>query len=779
MILPSMPRRIVPSLFWAGLTIAVSVAHAADPVVRKSGWDYDRSKFSENEKTIAEVKAKNRGMSVTGWAEYDFSIPETGWYELNAGGNPPDWARDIAIDGETIVRLGVAKPEDQLTDAAKNGPTYKEVNLFLTKGPHTLRYRRLGFPGALPVIWELQRSTGPEGTIRANVKSSRMAAPGGAVQLEFLGGGSDAATYEILLRNELTETTETVGTLEFPKTDKPVTKELSIKLPTEGVYAALAKVDGKELRLSDLKAGYLLSATQTSNVNTVPAGEFAFGSVFQDGAILQRDKPLPVWGWAKAGDKIVVTLGDQKKEATTNEHGRWEVVFDPISSGPTYTLTASNKSKELTVKNLLAGEVWLLSGQSNMGGPLLSCIGGEEVARNANFPDVRAINVQPAQATDGTQRLGKVNWVSAVSGGDPKKLANWVGIQFAFGIDLNQKLGVPVGLILANRGGTFISTWTSLKTQQSDPSFKAILDATTSDQAENVPELLAITKALGQIEKWKKDKAAAVAAGKPEPAAPRLSRNAEPMNFPAKHFDGLIEPISPYAIRGILWYQGENDSGMAEAYAKRFSAWMKDWRDLWKQPDLPILFVQIAYGSGKAYQGEPADNPGSELKDVQRRALTNPHTAMVVTNDLMRVNDDVHYLDKLPVGHRLAKAALATVYGQDVAYSGPLYQSMKIEGGKIRLTFDHAKGLSAKGDKLGGFAIAGEDRKWEWADAEIDNGTVLVSSPKVPAPVAVRYSWAETPSGGNLVDGDGLPAAVFRTDDWPMTSAGIGWVEKN
>lgn len=414
-----------------------------------------------------------------------------------------------------------------------------------------------------------------------------------------------------------------------------------------------------------------------------------------------------------------------------------------------------------------------------MGGPLLTCIGGEEAAKAANFPDVRATGIQPARTADEEQRLSRAWWSPAVSGGDPRRLASWVGIEFGFGTDLNKALGVPVGMILANRGGTFISTWVSMKTQKSDPAFRAILDTDARDRAENIPELLTIGKADAEIRKWRKASAEAVASGQPTPTPPRLSRDTAQANFPAKNYDELIEPISSYAIRGVLWYQGESDSTMAEMYAKRFAAWMKDWRDLWQQPDLPILFVQIAYGSGQLYQKEPGTSFEAELKDVQRKAaMADKHTALVVTNDLMRPDDNVHYLDKIPLGRRLALAALATVYGKDVEFSGPLYDKMKIEGAKIRLSFTHSKGLAAKGEKLGGFAIAGADRKWVWADVKIEGETVVVSSEKVPEPVAVRYSWAETPSGGNLVNAAGLPAAVFRTDDWPGTTAGIEWVDK-
>ena len=188
---------------------------------------------------------------------------------------------------------------------------------------------------------------------------------------------------------------------------------------------------------------------------------------------------------------------------------------------------------------------------------------------------------------------------------------------------------------------------------------------------------------------------------------------------------------------------------------------------------MPFHFVQIAYSKGEKYVGEPGDEPGSELKEAQTLALSVPHTAMAVTDDLMKPGNDIHYPDKLPVGHRLALTALATVYNRQVEYSGPVYKSLKVEDGAIRLFFKHAEGLAVKGEALNAFAIAGEDRKWVWADAKIDGETVLVRSPKVPNPVAVRYSWAPSPRGGNLVNQAGLPCPVFRTDDWPMVTAGF------
>jgi sialate O-acetylesterase len=316
---------------------------------------------------------------------------------------------------------------------------------------------------------------------------------------------------------------------------------------------------------------------------------------------------------------------------------------------------------------------------------------------------------------------------------------------------------------------------------EKDPSLRAIVDTFSQETQERIPELLHLIKLSGQLQKWRQESEKAVAAGQPVPAAPVFTAEITASNDFGQNYTGLIEPLGTLAIRGVLWYQGESDSNMAEAYRHRFPLMIKNWRTLWNEPELPFLYVQIAYGKGDLYTGEPGDNRGAELKQTQLETLSVPHTAMVVTDDLMGPGDNVHYPDKLPVGHRLARAALATVYGKDIAYSGPIYKTQRIEGNKIRLMFDFAKdGLATKGGgKPGGFTIAGEDRKWVNADAVIEGETVVVSSAKVPQPVAVRYSWAEQPSGGNLINKAGLPSPVFRTDNWPMITSGVLWEQKN
>lgn len=765
---------------FTALLCASAFAHASDAIVR-DGWSYDREDFRELPDKVDEVRKAGKGISLRGGVEYDFEVPKTGWYSLWLGGSPAGWPRDISIDGKTVTRLEVSAPDDEVKPMPRQGVQYKEANIYLTRGKHVLRIQRLGAPGALPTVWELRPSAGlPGDTLRATVEGSRIGAPGDTVEVKFQGGDAKSVVYELLWRNEATGETLPAGSVGFPEASQPVEKSASLMFPAAGLYTLVAKADGEWLRTSDLKAGYFLSAPVVAAPKGGNGTDLQFAGIFRDGVILQRQKPLPVWGWAKPGQQVTVSLAGQTEKTRADALGRWLMTFQPVEAGSLGDLKVAADGHEVVCHDVLAGEVWLLSGQSNMGGPLLSSIGGPELAKKADFPDVRLAQLYGTKDNSGDWRLNPAPWMAAVANGNPKNLSKWNAIHFAFGTELNAALKVPVGVISGNRGGTFLTTWASTDVHQKNPSLKAVLDAFLKDDAERVPEKVYLNKLAGDLAKWKKESEKAATEGKPAPPMPTLAREVALSNYPALNYDSLIKPLAPFAIRGVLWYQGESDSNMAAEYRKRFPALIQDWRDLWKNPEMPFLFVQIAYGSGNKYQGEPGDNPGAELKEAQMLAMSVPHTAMVVTNDLMKPGNDVHYPDKLPVGHRLAQAALATVYGRDDAhFSGPIYKRQAIEDGSIRLFFDQSKGLAAKDGSLGGFAIAGEDRKWVWADAKIDGETVVVSSPKVPKPVAVRYSWAESPSGGNLVNEWGLPSPVFRTDDWPMVSDGVMWDQKN
>ena len=772
------PLRSTIGIWVGALVIHLNCWGAADAgVISRDGWSYDREGFNEPQTKVAEAKKAGNGLRLTGWVEYDVTIPDTGWYELMLGGCPPEWAPDVIVDEKVITQMQGATPEDKLNESPRGRAEFKQVNMFLSKGSHVLRLRRNGKPELLPSVWELRPSGSRSGnSLRAVVDGSRIVEPGGSVAVKILGGTTVPTEYEFFLRNEVTGDEFPVGKMKFPVVPRPAEQSLVIPFLNEGFYMLLAKSGAVMLKPSDLKAGYFLAAPRVKSTADASQDQaFQFAGIFANGAVLQQEKPLPVWGWSAPGDNITVSLAGQEEKAVAAASGRWMVTFKPLKAGgkPMEITAVAASGKTISVKDVLVGEVWLLSGQSNMGGPLVKAPGGRELAEQKDYPELRLFNLHGRPTAKGEMRTVQYDWVQAVFGGQVKPGSCWSPLHYMFGLDLFKQLKVPVGLITGSRGGTSISTWTSRQTIESEPSWNGFWRKHREDSAEPICELVHLNELAEIIARWRAATTKATSEGKPAPQAPELKSDCSIINGPSYNFDALIQPVAPFAIRGVLWYQGEADCSMAELYRKRFPALIRSWRELWKNPEMPFHFVQIAYSKGEKYVGEPGDEPGSELKEAQTLALSVPHTAMAVTDDLMKPGNDIHYPDKLPVGHRLALTALATVYNRQVEYSGPVYKSLKVEDGAIRLFFKHAEGLAVKGEALNAFAIAGEDRKWVWADAKIDGETVLVRSPKVPNPVAVRYSWAPSPRGGNLVNQAGLPCPVFRTDDWPMVTAGF------
>ncbi|MBC2602605.1 sialate O-acetylesterase [Puniceicoccus vermicola] len=770
-----------PGWILFGLSLLSGLSANGERITRY-GWDYDRADFRESEEEIALHRSEDKRIPLTGWADYAFEVPEAGWYELWFAGAPPEWNRDVFIDGETVSRLGFSSQEEDVDEASnQDRPFFKELNVYLTEGEHTLRYQRYSFPGYIPFVWELRPAEGrPESSVRMVVDGSRIAHPGDSIPVTLIGGNAFRETrYELWLEDQMTDGKIALGEMAFPVSDRPLRKEFLIELPEKvGLYHVLASVDGEMLRPSDLKGGYLMAAEDLGDPELPSSTKFAFAGLFSNAAVLQRGKELPIWGWSQPRENVRVTLAETTIETEADENGLWQVIFPPMEAGGPFDLEAESGGETIRSTGILVGEVWLLSGQSNMGGPILQSTGGTEVAREADYPEVRLGSVFGTEVDSGEKRI-RVSWQDADSGGDPQMMKNWLAIHLAFGIRIHEELGIPVGLVRANRGGTYISTWSSMDLHRSLPSYEEFLEGHESMEQENVLEIIHLGKTAGKIRKWKARVEKAEEEGKPPPKEPKITVKMKRNNEPALHWDGLIEPMIPFAMRGVLWYQGESDSAMANAYRERFPAMIESWREAWGESEWPFYFVQVAYGKGALYEGEPGDFQGAEIKEMQRRTLSVPNTAMVVTDDLMTPEDGVHYHDKLPVGYRLALAALANAYGMDIEYSGPLYREMMIEDGQIRLYFDHSEGLQAKDGDLGGFAMAGADRQWVWANARVDGETVVVSHPDVLEPKAVRYSWAERPSGGNLVNQEGLPAAVFRTDDWPMVTEGVDWVQKH
>ncbi len=742
-------------------------------IIERNGWDYDRASL-EWPQWVDVQKEKKQGAlrGSIGYTEFDVQIPTTGWYELWEGGVPVEWSRSLYVDGKPMFVETIGSPDDvlPLAERRKQKLDFKEINLFLEAGKHTLRFERLGFPGVLPSKWQLRPSSeSVSHRILGQVVSPRIVNPGQSVTLEITSSSPKQTNCQIILHEIITGQSVNGPEVELKTSEQPVTQKVEVQLPKSGLYLVTALIDGKKLRPADMKIGYVMATTlEKEKDDQTTITKLSLNGLFTDGVVLQRDKPLPIWGLAPTGQTVTVTLADQSQTTTANEQGHWKVTFKPLSAGGPHTLVATCDTQKITRKDVLVGEVWLLSGQSNMGGPILQCIGGKDAASQANMPNVRLGFVYPNGEAG---QMRDVGWMKAVAhDGNPAHVKRWIAIHFAFAKKIHETLNVPVGLIAANRGGTLISTWVPEETAQTDPAYKGFNEQFWEYNAPANRQNRYIVKLVSEVRKWKSKYEKAPADKKP--TAPKLRADMSWRNRPGQHYHGLIQPSAPFAMRGVLWYQGESDSKMSAIYPAKFKRLMADWRKAWDEPKLPFITVQISYGSGRFDDGQPGVEFGAEMRQMQLECAKLPDTYMVVSHDLMRPEDNVHYLDKLPVGDRLALAALAEIYGKDIVYQGPMFEKISVDNHKAILHFSHTHGgLKVKGETLNGFSIAGADRQWHWAKAHVDGQTVIVQSDAVAKPVAVRYGWSGY-RNANLFNGAGLPAPTFRTDDWPLASDG-------
>lgn len=466
--------------------------------------------------------------------------------------------------------------------------------------------------------------------------------------------------------------------------------------------------------------------------------------IFGDHMVLQQKTEAPVWGWADADEEVTVSLGESKATTKAGPDGKWMVkVATPAASGTALELVVKGKN-EIKIADVLAGEVWIASGQSNMEWSVAQSMNPAEEIKNANYPQIRMIKVG-RNPTDKPQddfafvpnpKDAKSGWAVC----SPETAAPMSAVGLFFARKLNQDLSVPVGIISTNWGGTIAEAWTSHETLAADLEWFGPI-----------------------LEKGKEFKAG-------NPNQPSKEFKAGNPNRPSVLYNSMIKPLVPYAIKGAIWYQGESNVARAEQYAKLFPAMIADWRKSFGHGDFPFLFVQLA---PYAYNKQMNTGQLPELWEAQVKTLTgSPNTGMCVTTDIATIND-IHPPNKQDVGLRLALSALANTYGKsDLVYSGPLYESHAVEDNKIRIKFKHAAGLKFDPSKPGEhFQIAGEDQKFVTAKAEIDGETIVVSSLDVPKPAAVRFGWTDT-SEPNLFNGAGLPASPFRTDTFPMVTAG-------
>ncbi len=625
--------------------------------------------------------------------------------------------------------------------------------------------------------------------------------------------------------------------------------------------------------------------------------------IFSDHMVLQQKMKIPVWGTSVPGRTVSVQFHQQRKTTRVDAQGHWRVILNPVPAGGPYELVVWS-SDTLRFRNVMVGEVWLCSGQSNMEMPLVSTWAKvnnfqAEVAA-AHHPNLRLLIIKRARSTRPRTSADTEGWKVC----DSTTVRNFSATAYFFGRHLQQKLGVPVGLIQSAWGGTVVEAWTSgasLKTVPDIRGFVERLENTAPDsifdqalyeqhlqawQAEiaaldrkyagngpawseaqlddrswpemslptawehagmpevdglvwfrkhlDLPETAAGQKLrlhLGPIDDFDwtffngreigrtsvfnaprhyevpaelvqaGDNVIAVRVldtggnggfyGKPEQLyvegsdslrvaltgvwryqiglrlqeIPLPPPSPQTPNRPSVLYNAMIAPLIPYAIRGVIWYQGESNAPRAYQYRTLFPLLIRDWRQQWRQGNFPFLFVQLA--NFRPVNQEPVESDWAELREAQTLALAEPNTGMAVTIDIGDAND-IHPGNKQEVGHRLALQARRLAYREKLVFSGPLYKGMKIENNRIRLFFTHTGGglRAAGGGELRGFAIAGADRKFVWAHAAIDGQTVIVSHPQVPQPVAVRYAWSINPAC-NLINREGLPASPFRTDAWP------------
>jgi sialate O-acetylesterase len=631
--------------------------------------------------------------------------------------------------------------------------------------------------------------------------------------------------------------------------------------------------------------GFVTAAASVASAPAAVATDFRLARIFGDHMVLQRDRPLRVWGWAAPGARVTVMIGDVAVPTAAGRDGRWETVLPPFPAGGPWTLTARSGAT-LTVADLLFGDVWVASGQSNMEFTLGAGVkDGEREIAAADYPKIRFFKVPRVASPRPRSDLSSGEWRIC----SPETAPDVSAVAYFFARDLHREKGVPIGIVDATWGGTPAEAWTSAemnlflpryrdrmrpilasdrdwtremaeneargKTRQeliedlerakSGGAYRADFDDTSwatvrlpnetplsdfvwlrrvvsLEKAERsgykmrlgafgnvdavfvngvqvyrrkgnaqtreltLPEgvlkpggnVIAIRALngwnnevrLGPPLDLRQDGSGLVASLEGEwrfsnTLEPKMPEYVRYSHTPSFLYNGMIAPIAGYTLEGAIWYQGESNASEAHAYRSLFPVMIQDWRIRWREGGFPFLFVQLA--NWRERKPEPVSSDWAELREAQLMTLALPDTGMAVTIDIGEA-DDIHPRNKQDVGKRLALAARKVAYGEDIVYSGPLYRSMEVKGSEVILSFDHVgRGLQVDGGgELRGFALAGEDRQFAWAEARIEGDRVRVRSDLVPAPVAVRYGWADNPEC-NLVNREGLPASPFRTDTWP------------
>ena len=478
-------------------------------------------------------------------------------------------------------------------------------------------------------------------------------------------------------------------------------------------------------------------------------GAVRLPAVLSDHMVLQRGMPVRIWGWAEPAETVRIQFQGQTVATTTGGDSKWAAWLKPLAAAGPLEMTVSG-SNTITLHDVLVGEVWIGSGQSNMEFAVSGAVNHDEEIAHADYPLMhlfivkRAVADQPAADVEGSWQVCS-----------PETVPRFSAVEYFFGRHLYHTLHVPMGLIESNWGGTPAQSWTSKPALDSEPLLKFIQD----DWAAILQRYPAAKSQYDQdLANWDKAVAAAKSSGTRPPNRPGQPQGPGHPNTPSGLYNGMIAPLTPFAIRGVIWYQGESNASEKHAYRYRtlFRSMIEDWRAQWGEGDFPFLFVQLANFKSNGWW--------PVLRESQTETLGLRNTGMAVTIDIGESND-IHPKDKQDVGKRLALAALHIAYQQTGEYSGPMFREATPEAAGMRVWFTHAEGLQARGGgAVTGFTVAGADGSFVPANATIEGDTLLVSSSQIPNPVAVRYAWADDPVS-NLVNQAGLPASPFRSDE--------------
>jgi sialate O-acetylesterase len=487
--------------------------------------------------------------------------------------------------------------------------------------------------------------------------------------------------------------------------------------------------------------------------------------VISSAMVLQRDQAVKIWGSADPGERVTVSFAGQTQTVQTGADGKWEVSLKPgpASAAPS-TMTISGKNT-ITLSDVLVGEVWVASGQSNMEFTLAQSADGESAVAAANAPDIRLFNVSRQVAFQ--HQTGPLAIWQAAS---PKSAGQFSAAAYYFAVELHNALRVPIGVIDSSYGGTEAEAWTPVEYLLASPDLHPCVDRTKIWEAER-PRVKAEYEQ--RMQEWTEAAQKAKAEGTTAPRRPVLPDALRETRIAASLYNRMIAPLIPFSIRGAVWYQGESNEARAQQYELLLPTMIKAWRERWGQGNFAFGIVQLP--NYRDVHSEPVDEAWSFLREAQRRtAMAVPNSGLIVTIDIGEAHD-IHPKNKLAVGKRMARWALVTAYHQKMTPTGPMFRQAKRRGSKLELKFDVVgKGLRIQdGDKLDEFAVAGPDHRWRWANAQIKGRDhLMVWSADVPLPEAARYAFNSNPRHPNLTNDTAIPASPFRSDNWPGPTDG-------